>query len=547
MATLPSEAASDPAVAAGLLDAGMQIARINLAHDGPAEWAAMAAHVRSAASAAGAPCLISVDLAGPKLRVLFPPDELPRKEADDKATEVEPSVEGSTASSSTEEETKGAAKKPASAAAPPEVVRLRPEKDTLGRLMQAAPVVLLALGDAPPPPEWLAPPPRVAGGEVARPPPPAAACGACGGGPHGPPAALASAPRVPLQPPGGWRLCAAAGPGDGVALCDARGRRRRLAVTAAGPGWVAAEAPRGVYIVPGATLALHKAVGSSEIDDDDNDGPCGDAPLLGAAARAVVAPMPQPPPAPPQQPAAGCRRRRPGVRLVPGDALVVRLSGTAPEEAAAAEAMAAEAEGAPVVEVPCEELFAGVRCAQSAALRPSPVRRGRTRSRSSLTPYTHTIPLHPPHHLSPGHRILLDDGRFVCDVERTLPPGGRGFLLRVAAAAAPPGGKPLRLRPGRGLNAPDTPLDAPALGPADRAALADALASVRPDCVALSFVQSPKDVADLHAALDAAGADGVAVILKIETATARGVGSAKAVCVWAGAAKMRRPRPVHLR
>ncbi|MCB0927395.1 MAG: hypothetical protein KDB70_05660 [Mycobacterium sp.] len=68
MVTLPTEAATDPSLVASLIDAGMQIARINCAHDGPQQWRAMAAHVANAAARSGRQCLIAMDLAGPKLR-----------------------------------------------------------------------------------------------------------------------------------------------------------------------------------------------------------------------------------------------------------------------------------------------------------------------------------------------------------------------------------------------------------------------------------------------------------------------------------------------
>ena len=68
MVTLPSEAAGDFGLVRQLLDSGMDIARINCAHDGPAEWRAMATHVRRAAKAVGRPVRILMDLGGPKLR-----------------------------------------------------------------------------------------------------------------------------------------------------------------------------------------------------------------------------------------------------------------------------------------------------------------------------------------------------------------------------------------------------------------------------------------------------------------------------------------------
>jgi pyruvate kinase len=68
MVTMPSEAAVDPRVARDLVERGMDCARINCAHDGPHAWAAMVDNVRKAAAAAGRPCRILMDLAGPKLR-----------------------------------------------------------------------------------------------------------------------------------------------------------------------------------------------------------------------------------------------------------------------------------------------------------------------------------------------------------------------------------------------------------------------------------------------------------------------------------------------
>ena len=68
MVTLPAEAATDKALVSRLIQAGMRIARINCAHDDAPSWKAMAANVRAAAAALGRPCLVAMDLAGPKLR-----------------------------------------------------------------------------------------------------------------------------------------------------------------------------------------------------------------------------------------------------------------------------------------------------------------------------------------------------------------------------------------------------------------------------------------------------------------------------------------------
>lgn len=68
MVTLPSDAASDFAIVRDLVDAGMDIARINCAHDEALDWEAMALNVRRAAKGAQRPVRILMDLGGPKIR-----------------------------------------------------------------------------------------------------------------------------------------------------------------------------------------------------------------------------------------------------------------------------------------------------------------------------------------------------------------------------------------------------------------------------------------------------------------------------------------------
>ncbi|WCI08194.1 pyruvate kinase [Arthrobacter sp. OVS8] len=68
MVTLPGEAAADPSLVRGMVERGMDLARINCAHDGPTSWRLMVDHVRAAEEATGKRCLIAMDLAGPKLR-----------------------------------------------------------------------------------------------------------------------------------------------------------------------------------------------------------------------------------------------------------------------------------------------------------------------------------------------------------------------------------------------------------------------------------------------------------------------------------------------
>jgi len=66
--TLPSEAAHDYRLVRGLMERGMELARINCAHDGPAEWREMVRNLRRAGRALGRRCRLEMDLGGPKLR-----------------------------------------------------------------------------------------------------------------------------------------------------------------------------------------------------------------------------------------------------------------------------------------------------------------------------------------------------------------------------------------------------------------------------------------------------------------------------------------------
>lgn len=68
MVTLPAEAAYDEELVARLVDSGMELARINCAHDGPEVWKQMIDNVRAAGQAAGRTIRVSMDLAGPKIR-----------------------------------------------------------------------------------------------------------------------------------------------------------------------------------------------------------------------------------------------------------------------------------------------------------------------------------------------------------------------------------------------------------------------------------------------------------------------------------------------
>ena len=68
MVTMPTEAATDPAFIERLLLAGMDIMRINCAHDGPDVWMGMIDNLRRATATSGKSCRIYADLSGPKLR-----------------------------------------------------------------------------------------------------------------------------------------------------------------------------------------------------------------------------------------------------------------------------------------------------------------------------------------------------------------------------------------------------------------------------------------------------------------------------------------------
>lgn len=68
MVTLPSEAADGPDLILDLARAGMDVARINCAHDGPEAWRTMTAYVRSATGVVGRDIKVLMDIAGPKIR-----------------------------------------------------------------------------------------------------------------------------------------------------------------------------------------------------------------------------------------------------------------------------------------------------------------------------------------------------------------------------------------------------------------------------------------------------------------------------------------------
>lgn len=69
MVTLSTECSTDYELVKRLLATGMDVARINCAHDDKAIWGAMVANVRQAEQETGRTCKIFMEIAGPKLRI----------------------------------------------------------------------------------------------------------------------------------------------------------------------------------------------------------------------------------------------------------------------------------------------------------------------------------------------------------------------------------------------------------------------------------------------------------------------------------------------
>ncbi len=68
MVTLPTSAAYEPEYVRDLMASGMELARINCAHDSQETWSRMIRNVRNASESLGKPCRIMMDLGGPKFR-----------------------------------------------------------------------------------------------------------------------------------------------------------------------------------------------------------------------------------------------------------------------------------------------------------------------------------------------------------------------------------------------------------------------------------------------------------------------------------------------
>jgi len=114
--------------------------------------------------------------------------------------------------------------------------------------------------------------------------------------------------------------------------------------------------------------------------------------------------------------------------------------------------------------------------------------------------------------VGPGHALWFDDGKLGAVVE-----GTDDERLEALVTFTKPGGQ--RVRVGKGLNLPDTAIDAPALTAEDRGILEELWGEA--DAFGLSFVRTPDDVRDLRLACEALaarrGRPEPGVVLKIET------------------------------
>ncbi|MGM0516824.1 MAG: pyruvate kinase [Pseudomonadota bacterium] len=111
-------------------------------------------------------------------------------------------------------------------------------------------------------------------------------------------------------------------------------------------------------------------------------------------------------------------------------------------------------------------------------------------------------------YLAEGDPVWIDDGKIGARVESI---DREGALLRVEHAG--PQGR--NVKPDKGLNFPETPLDLPALSAKDLEDL-DFVAR-HADMVGFSFVESGDDMRVLMQALDARGAPPLPIVAKIET------------------------------
>ena len=229
--TSPPEASDDPTVLAGFVTGGMNILRVNCAHDGAPNWRKMVAHLRAAEAVAevalraahgahaDAPprVLLQFDLAGPKLRT--------------------------------------GAIRPA-----PALVRWKP--NTLASVLFVCDHTLERSPKAhSPPPE----PPHVSEPEAGDSTP-----------------MPTGGPTVPLVGPEGAAFLAHALVGDTISTKDALGRSRHCVVTAIGRGWAVASCDKSGSVGTGSSLKLKRRKKADATKGD-------------AVAHALVAALPPSP------------------------------------------------------------------------------------------------------------------------------------------------------------------------------------------------------------------------------------------------------------
>lgn len=120
-------------------------------------------------------------------------------------------------------------------------------------------------------------------------------------------------------------------------------------------------------------------------------------------------------------------------------------------------------------------------------------------------------------HVRVGESVFIDDGKFAAKVECESPEW-------IEARVTSPVDKKRKVKPGKGLNFPETAIELPALTAQDRADL-PAVAAIA-DIVGLSFVHQASDIAELRQALVELGHEDVGIVAKIETrAAARNLAS----------------------
>ncbi|CAI5985550.1 unnamed protein product, partial [Closterium sp. NIES-64] len=242
MVTLPAEAAADRALVAELLRAGMNVARVNCAHDDPVVWGRIVANVRKLSAQLGRPCRVLMDLAGPKLRTGLMP-------------------------------------------AGPRVLRLKPNKDARGKAV--SPLQALLFPAAPSTPSSSSSSPYATASPQAA--AAAAAPAAAGAG-----AAAAALPTIPVQASAKWFQ--AVQTGDVLTMQDARGKRRSLLVTDVLPGakgpQVIVECRKSVSFETGLPVSVERAESKTEVKGKTKKNKVGKITAGAAAAEACIGELP---------------------------------------------------------------------------------------------------------------------------------------------------------------------------------------------------------------------------------------------------------------